>query len=122
MGPMRSRVLSFFHGFTGCDTTSAFHEKCKKTAWNVWQSFPEVTDAFLHLSTFPKEVNDTLMELIEKFFYDNNRLDISSVNASRLELFHYKGKDFKHMPPFRDANICILFVLLTKQATYGAKL
>ena len=59
LGPVRSRALLSFHALTGCDTTSAFHEKGKKTAWNVWQSFPDVTDAFLHLSTFPKEVDDS---------------------------------------------------------------
>ena len=105
MGPAKSRALLSFHALTGCDTTSAFHEKGKKTAWNVWLNFPDVTDAFLHLSTFPKEVDDTVMECIENCvvrLYDSNP-DITSVNASRLELFYYKGKDFKHMPPSRDA-------------------
>ena len=46
--------------------------------------------------------------------YDNNP-DITSVNASRLELFYYKGKDFKHMPPSRDA-----LYLHTLRAAYQA--
>ncbi len=60
--------------------------RARKKAWNVWQSFPDVTDAFLHLSTFLKEVDETVMEYIEDFvvcIYDTNP-DITSVNASRL--------------------------------------
>ncbi len=88
---MSSRALLSFHTLPGCDTTSTFHEKGKTTAWNVWQSFPDVTDAFLHLSTFPKEVYDTVMEYIENF-----------VQGTPYIYTH--------------------FGLLTKQATYGAKL
>ena len=33
--------------------------------------------------------------------YDNNP-DITSVNAPRLELFYYRGKDFNHMTPSKD--------------------
>ncbi len=62
---MRSRALLSFNALPGCAITSAFREKGKKTAWNVWQSFPDVPDAFLHLSTFPKESYDTVMEYIE---------------------------------------------------------
>ena len=79
---MRSRALLSFNALPGCAITSAFREKGKKTAWNVWQSFPDVTDAFLHLSTFPKEVNDTVMEYIENFFvrlYDNNPYNTSVI-------------------------------------------
>jgi len=72
---------------------------------------------FFTVSTFPTEVDDTLIECIENFvvrLYDNNP-DITSVNASRLELFYYKRKDFKHMPPSRDA-----LYLQTLRAAYQA--
>ena len=77
-----SRALLSFHALPGCDITSAFHEKGMKTARNVWQSVPDVTDALLHLSTFPKEVNDTVMEYIENFFvrlYDSNPYNTSVI-------------------------------------------
>ena len=33
-----------FHSFTGFDITSSFFGIGKKTAWNAWESFPEVTE------------------------------------------------------------------------------
>ena len=38
--------LLFFHAFTGSDVTSAFKGIGKKSAWKVWQCYPEVTDTF----------------------------------------------------------------------------
>jgi len=34
-----------FHALTGCDTVSAFAGRGKRTAWTVWESFPELTKA-----------------------------------------------------------------------------
>lgn len=42
LGP-RSKALPFFHAFTGCDTMSAFVGKGKKTAWQAWNVFENVT-------------------------------------------------------------------------------
>lgn len=42
LGP-RSKALPFFHAFTGCDTVSAFVGKGKKTAWQAWNVFENVT-------------------------------------------------------------------------------
>ena len=39
-------VLPVFHVFTGCDTVSSFGGRGKKTAWKIWQVFPDVTEAF----------------------------------------------------------------------------
>ena len=38
-------VLPMFHALTGCDTVSAFAGRGKRTAWMVWESFPELTKA-----------------------------------------------------------------------------
>ena len=35
LGQVRSRALLSFHALPGCDKTSAFHEKGRKTAWKV---------------------------------------------------------------------------------------
>ena len=45
LGPEKSRSLPLFHAFTGCDTVSAFAGKGKKSAWESWNVFPELTDA-----------------------------------------------------------------------------
>jgi len=42
-----TRLLLHVMTFTGCDTVSMFSGKGKKSAWNAWQSFPEVTKAFV---------------------------------------------------------------------------
>ncbi len=46
MDPRVCATLHVFHAFTGCDNTSSFGGRGKKTAWNTWKVFPEVTAAF----------------------------------------------------------------------------
>ena len=36
LGEPRSRALPVFHAFSGCDTTSAFNGKGKKSLWQAW--------------------------------------------------------------------------------------
>ena len=42
LGPKAS-VLPMFHALTGCDTVSFFGGRRKKTAWDTWNVFPELT-------------------------------------------------------------------------------
>ena len=49
MGAEKTRAMPIFHAITGCDTTSEFKGKKKNTAWETWNAFPEVTQAFLSL-------------------------------------------------------------------------
>ena len=83
LGPSKSRALLAFHSLTGCDTTSAFQGKGKRTAWAVWQDFPELTSALLHLSTFPSTIYDDVMSYVEAFVVRlyGGSLDITSVDA-----------------------------------------
>ena len=46
LGKEKSTALPIFHCYTGCDTTSAFCGKGKKSAWEAWTSNPEVTQAY----------------------------------------------------------------------------
>ena len=55
LGDSRSRALPVFHALTGCDTTSAFRGKGKKSAWQAWQAFSEVTETFQYLADHPFE-------------------------------------------------------------------
>ena len=32
----KGKYFAFFHTLTGCDTTSAFAGRGKKTAWDIW--------------------------------------------------------------------------------------
>ena len=45
-----SAALPIFHCYTGCDTISAFCGKGKKSAWEAWSSYPEVTQAFNYMA------------------------------------------------------------------------
>jgi len=46
----QSRALPVFHAFSGCDTTSAFRGKRKKSVWQAWQAYKDVTDTFVYLA------------------------------------------------------------------------
>ena len=50
LGPDKSSGMLFFHAFTGCDILSAFRGKGKKTAWQAWEVYPQVTPIFKKLS------------------------------------------------------------------------
>jgi hypothetical protein len=52
LGPQKCQSLSFFHALTGCDTVSCFSGKGKKSAWQAWGAFPDVTTAFLEISNY----------------------------------------------------------------------
>ena len=46
MDPRICANFPMFHAFTACDTVSAFCGRAKKTAWNTWKVYPEVSKAF----------------------------------------------------------------------------
>ena len=50
LGPVKSRALPDCHAFTGSDTVSFITGRGKKTAWDVWMTFDNATEAlsFLH--------------------------------------------------------------------------
>lgn len=89
LGPDHSCGIAFFHAFTGCDTVSSFAGHGKKGAFDAWLSFPEVTTAFMRLSSEPVDVTDC-MPLLERFvvrLYDRSSSK-TAVNAARKHL-HY---------------------------------
>ena len=56
LGEPQSRALPVFHAFSGCDTTSAFNGKGKKSVWQAWQAFEDVT--FVYLAGHPFQLLD----------------------------------------------------------------
>ena len=61
-------VLPIFHALTGCDTVSFFSGRGKRTAWEVWKSFPSLTDALQQLCSSPNSVlSDDSLRKIERF-------------------------------------------------------
>ena len=59
IGAARASGIMYFHAFIGCDVVSAFGGKGKKSAWQTWDVFDEVTETFSNLRQFPTEVTDT---------------------------------------------------------------
>lgn len=53
LGPDRCVALPMFHAFTGCDTVSCFGDRSKKTAWDTWTTYGDITPAFCSLVTMP---------------------------------------------------------------------
>ena len=66
LGPDRCIALPMFHAFTGCDTVSSFGGRGKKTAWDTWMTFDDVTRAFCALANTPDAIDDW-MEPLEQF-------------------------------------------------------
>ncbi|KAK3734169.1 hypothetical protein QZH41_005852 [Actinostola sp. cb2023] len=56
LNPEVSIALPVFHAFTGCNTVSCFAGRGKKTALATWDSYPDVTTAFIDLANSPSEV------------------------------------------------------------------
>jgi hypothetical protein len=92
LGPVRAESLLFFHAFTGCDTVSCFAGHGKKSAWETWNVFPEVTQAFQALSTQPTEANLMLvLPTLERYIaimYDRTS-NKTCVNDARKQLFSF---------------------------------
>ena len=105
LGPSKSSALAMFHSFTGCDTTSFFAGKGKKTAWDTWSVCPEVTDAFLLLSNAPAIISDDAFDLLEKFvvlMYDKACGQVK-VNDTRQHLFARQSRALENIPPTQAA-------------------
>jgi len=72
LGEDKCQALHFFHAFTitGCDVTSQFNGKGKKSAWKTWKSHPSVTEGFITASSpafVPHDTSSPVFSVIEQF-------------------------------------------------------
>ena len=108
LGREKSLALPVFHSFTGCDTTSAFFGKGKKSAWEAWKCYHDVTPAFtfMALPLFTEVDADAQhFQLLEHFtvvLYDKTS-DLQDVDEARKDQFCQKGKPMERLPPTQDA-------------------
>ena len=106
LGTDRSKALLLFHAFTGCDQTSAFASKGKKTAWETWCNFNDITEVFKQLGENPTLVAlQNATPLLERFvvlMYDRTS-SCTRVNEARKDLFTRKGRSLELIPPTSDA-------------------
>ena len=106
----KSSAMPIFHAFTGCDTTSAFSGKGKKSCWKAWDMYPEVTDAFLDIVAHPfihMSSGHPMFAIIERLvviLYDS-KSSSGSVNETRSTLFQQLVPSLERLPPTRDALI-----------------
>ena len=47
LGHIKYTAIPMFHDFTGCNTVPAFAFVVTKTAWDAWNVFDEITEAFV---------------------------------------------------------------------------
>ena len=91
LGPEKCAALPVFHAFTGCDTVLFFAGRGKKTAWDTWRCYNEVTSAFCTSSATPESVDDS-MEQLECFviLLHDCTSNEQCVNQARKQLFSQK--------------------------------
>ena len=92
LGNNKCDALPAFHALTGCDTTSGFAGRGKRTAWSVLNKFEDVTPTLRALARTPTAHIDKILPTIERFvilMYDKEIPD-DSVNKARQTLFTQK--------------------------------
>jgi hypothetical protein len=117
LGPQKSSVLPLFHALTGCDTVSCFAGKGKKSAWNAWNAFPDVTCALQELACPGNVISDTVLAVLERFvivMYDRTS-QYSDLDSCRRHLFTKRCTSLELLPPTSDA-----FLLHLKRAVLQA--
>ena len=105
LGQKTARVLPLFHALTGCDTVSFFGGRGKKTAWEVWKVFPELTTTLEKLMMLPDNVDDACLDVIERFtilLYDRT-CSLNKANEVRQVLFASKARSLENIPPTQAA-------------------
>ncbi len=102
-GEERCRGLPFYHSFTGCDTTSQFVGKGKRSSWGAWSSHSAVTKEFQYAAEHLFKIfniESPEFELLERFtcvLYDKTT-STCKVNILRQELFSHKAKLMENIP------------------------
>ena len=99
----KASVLALFHALMECDSISFFEGRRKKTAWDVWDVFLELTPALKELNALPQEIghSNSSLVVIERFvhFLYDRTSNLTKVNEARQELFAKKSRTFNNIPP-----------------------
>ena len=57
LGPEKASTLPMFHALMGCDTVSFFVGRGKKTAWDVWNVYGDLTPVLKAFKTLTEDIN-----------------------------------------------------------------
>ena len=118
LGKPRSTSLPVFHALTVCDTTSCSFGKRKKSAWQAWEIFSEVTPTFEILAKTPfmqLTTDSPLFKQIERYaviMYDKLS-PLSDINLTQMELFCKNGRAMDKLPPTQVNITCSTNLFLT---------
>ena len=107
LGPQNCIALPLFHALTGCDVISALYGISKKTAWNAWQAFLQITDTFIAILQDPtsftlESEHMRHLECLVILMYSRN-YDTDSLNEARKLMFTNGLKDLDSIPPTKHA-------------------
>mgnify|MGYP001798572018 FL=1 len=107
IGPEIATAIIGFHSFTGCDFTSKFNGKSKKSSWKLLlKSDGEILKAFHNLSN-PNTDLDSYLIGLEKFvinLYEKNDTQfLSSLGSLRWSLFSKYQYESAKLPPTTSA-------------------
>ena len=105
LGEQKSRSLPVFHAFCGCDITSAFNGKGKRSAWQVWELCSNAvtpTLEFLSVNPLQELKEDSIhfrkLERLVIIMYDKSR-PMDSVNEARMDRFCKHNRALENLPP-----------------------
>ena len=107
LGRRKSKALPFFHAFSGCDTTSAFFSKGKKSIWQAWQAHPDAIEAMEHLADHPFQKLDMdsdcfrILERLVVVMYDRTS-HTGCINEARRLLFCQMNRSMEKLPPTKN--------------------
>ena len=93
IGSVKSNGIPFFHAFTGCGFVSAFRGKGKRIAWDV---YPEASEVFAKLSTYPPVFGDDEKKVPEQFviIMYNRSSSATDIDSNRKNMFARKQKSY----------------------------
>ena len=113
-----------YHALTGCDTTSSFRERGKKSTWLAWQSYSEVTETLSYLVEHPFHPLDASsphfkkLERLAIIIYDKTS-PLENVNEARLDIFCHKNRTMDKLPPTQVIKIIKHYDNLLKVLFFG---
>ncbi len=101
IGLQRAKALPMFHSLTGCDTVSFFAGHGKKSCWDVWKVYPQLTDALIRLAHAPEKMSADEFDTIQRFvvLLYSRTSDQSNVNCARKQLFSQGSMAIENIPP-----------------------
>ena len=105
LGQRFCSALPSFHALTGCDTVSALAGIGKKTGYNTWKCYTEVTSALCNLSAQPENILEDDSALIERFviLMYSRTSPLTLVNQARQIFFAQGNRIIENIPPTQSA-------------------